>query len=86
MSWHHPDYDHPEWVIDVGNREFHKIITIMQRMNPTPENLAVIRGLIDSLEYEYLQKRRVLDVKEGIGKDSAAVKRSKEKANEGNRR
>ena len=79
MSYHHPDYAYSDWVIWVGNREFHKTITIVQRMRPTPENLAVIRGLIDSLEYEYLQKRRTLDVAEGVGKDSAAVKRAQKK-------
>jgi len=80
MAWHHPNTtEFPEWVVDVGNNHFHKCLTIVQRMNPTPENLTVIRGLIDSLEYEYLDKRRILDVQEGIGSDSTAVKKALEK-------
>lgn len=77
MANHHPDREGlPEWVIDLGNQFFHKAVTIVQRMLPNPENLAVIRGLIDALEYEYLVKRAVLDVSEGIGIDSTAVKKA----------
>jgi hypothetical protein len=77
MAGHHPDRSaFPEWVLDVGNQIFHKAITICQRMLPTPENVTVIHNLIMSLEYEYLIKRAVLDMKEGIGADSAAVKKA----------
>lgn len=77
MANHHPDRDkYPEWVIDVGNNHFHKTLTIVQRMLPTPENMAVIRGLIDAMEYEYLEKRRFIDLEELIGADSAAVKKA----------
>lgn len=77
MANHHPDREkYPEWVIDVGNNIFHKTVTIIQRMLPTPENMAIIRGLIDALEFEYLEKRRFIDVEELIGADSTAVKKA----------
>lgn len=86
MANHHPDREkYPEWVIDLGNQMFHRVVGIVQRMLPTPENMAVIRGLCDSLEYEYLEKRRYIDVHELIGADSTAVKKAlkeqKERAN-----
>lgn len=81
MAWHHPNItDYPKWVIETGNNHFHKTLTIVQSMRATQENIAVIRGLCDSLEYEYLRKRCELDVAEGIGADSAAVKKALEKA------
>jgi hypothetical protein len=58
---HHPDYDYPHWTINLKNNMFHKVLTVIQNMKATPENLADIRAFCDSLEYEYLQKRRVLD-------------------------
>jgi hypothetical protein len=65
---HHPDYEkHPNWTIWMKNHLFHKVVTLVQRMKSTPENLMWIRGFIDALEYEYLQKRAVCDVEEGIG-------------------
>jgi hypothetical protein len=77
MASHHPDREkYPEWIIDVGNQMFHKTLTIIQRMLPVPENMAIIRGLIDALEYEYLEKRRFIDVEELIGADSTAVKKA----------
>jgi hypothetical protein len=77
MANHHPDREkYPEWVIDVGNNIFHKTLTIIQRMLPTPENMAIIRGVLDALEFEYLEKRRFIDVEELIGADSTAVKKA----------
>ena len=62
MQRHHPNKTlYPDWVLDVGNMQFHKSLTVIQRMRPIPENLAVIRAFIDALEYEYLDKRRRLD-------------------------
>lgn len=58
---HHPDYDYPHWTVNLKNNLFHKILTVVQIMKATPENLADIRALCDCLEYEYLQKRRILD-------------------------
>jgi len=55
---------------------FHKVVTVVQRMLPTIENLVVIRNLVDALEWEYLRKKEVLDVAEGIGVDSTAVKKA----------
>lgn len=70
-AWHHPNRkEHPSWVIYL-NHWWHKAATIAQRMKPTPENLAALRGFIDSLEYEYLDKRRQLDVEEKIGEGEA---------------
>lgn len=67
-AYHHPDKQAwPEWVIWMKNHFFHRVCTIVQRMNPTPENIACIRGLLDALEFEYLRKRRVLDEAERIG-------------------
>ena len=63
MALHHPDKElYPEWTIYLGNQIFHQCVTIVQRMGATPENLAIIRGFVDSLEYEYLGKRRYLDI------------------------
>jgi hypothetical protein len=77
MANHHPDREkYPEWVIDLGNNIFHKTVTIIQRMLPTPENMAIIRGVLDALEFEYLEKRRFIDVEELIGADSTAVKKA----------
>ena len=77
MALHHPDRKaHPRWVIETGNQFFHKCLTIVQRMKPTPENLMVIRGLCDALEWEYLHKRLIMDVEDGIGADSTAVKKA----------
>lgn len=77
MAWHHPDKrNSPRWVLDVGNQMFHKVVTVVQRMLPTIENLVVIRNLVDALEWEYLRKKEVLDVAEGIGVDSTAVKKA----------
>jgi hypothetical protein len=75
MAGHHPDREAmPEWVLDVGNQIFHKTVTIVQRMLPNAENITVIHNLIMALEFEYLVKRAVLDMEEGIGSDSTAVK------------
>lgn len=84
MAWHHPNRKAlPRWVLDVGNQMFHKTITIVQRMLPNIENLVIIRNLIDALEWEYLRKKAILDVEEGIGADSTAVKKAiKEVENE----
>jgi hypothetical protein len=77
MANHHPDRENfPEWVLDVGNQYFHKTTTIVQRMLPTPENVTIIHNLIMALEYEYLIKRCILDVEEGIAKDAPAVKKA----------
>jgi hypothetical protein len=43
-------------------------------MLPNAENITVIHNLIMALEFEYLVKRAVLDMEEGIGQDSTAVK------------
>ena len=60
---HHPNRQlYPNWTIAIP-RWLHQVITKIQRMKATEENLAIIRGFIDALEYEYLQKRRVLDEK-----------------------
>lgn len=58
---HHPDYDYPHWTVTLRNNMFHKVITIIQNMKCTTENLADIRAFCDVIEYEYLQKRRILD-------------------------
>jgi hypothetical protein len=77
MAGHHPDRENfPDWVLDVGNQMFHKTTTIVQRMLPTPENVTVIHNLIMALEYEYLIKRCMLDTAEGLGAESAAVKKA----------
>ena len=62
MALHHPDIiSHPDWTIYLGNQLFHQCVSIVQRMRPTAENLAIIRGFIDSLEYSYLKKRAVIE-------------------------
>jgi len=77
MASHHPDRENfPEWVLDVGNQYFHKTTTIVQRMLPTVENVTVIHNLIMALEYEYLIKRCQLDTVEGLGAETAAVKKA----------
>ena len=59
---HHPSKAlFPHWVLNLGNKLFHQVVTVSQRMNATDENLAKIRVLIDALEFEYLMKRRELD-------------------------
>jgi len=69
MPRHHPAYKvHPEWTIDLKNHLFHQVATVVQRMKPTEENLMWIRGLIDALEWEYLNKRAILDVEQRMGK------------------
>lgn len=80
-AYHHPDkHEYPEWVILIKNHLFHKVVTIVQRMLPTTDNLMYIRGFIDALEWEYLCKRRALDVEEKIGADSHAVQKAIEEA------
>lgn len=75
MAGHHPDRAGlPEWTLDLGNQVFHKTVTIVQRMLPNEENVTIIHNLIMALEYEYLCKRAVLDVSQGINKDTTAVK------------
>ena len=62
MAKHHPSKAlFPNWTLDLRNQLFHRVVTIIQRMNETPQNLADIRALIDALEFEYLMKRRILD-------------------------
>ena len=81
MASHHPDRGGmPTWILDLGNQFFHKAVTIVQRMLPTPENVTVIHNLIMALEYEYLIKRAVLDMQEGIGKDVPAVRKALKEA------
>lgn len=71
MALHHPDKKlYPEWVIDTGNQLFHRCVSIVQEMRPIPENLAIIRGFIDSLEYAYLEKRRYLDIADRSKEDN----------------
>jgi hypothetical protein len=74
MANHHPDREGmPKWVLDLGNQFFHKAVTIVQRMKPTEENITKIHNLIMALEFEYLVKRAVMDVRDKIGADSTAV-------------
>ncbi len=77
MANHHPDRDGlPAWVLDVGNQIFHKTVTIVQRMLPTEENVTIIHNLIMALEWEYLSKRCILDVGEGLCYNSVAVQKA----------
>jgi len=62
VAKHHPSKAlFPCWTLDIRNQLFHRVVTIVQRMNENEQNLADIRTLIDALEFEYLIKRRVLD-------------------------
>ena len=45
-------------------------------MLPNEENVTIIHNLIMALEFEYLVKRAILDVGEGIGRDSTAVRKA----------
>lgn len=77
MANHHPDREGlPKWVLDVGNQIFHKTLTIVQRMLPTEENVTIIHNLIMALEWEYLQKRCILDVGEGLCYNAVAVQKA----------
>lgn len=65
MALHHPDKAlYPDWELFLPNQLFHQVVTIIQHMNATDLNLSYIRAFIDSLEYEYLMKRRILDEEE----------------------
>lgn len=81
-AYHHPDYSVPRWVILIKNHLWHKVVTMVQRMNSTEDNLMYLRGFIDALDVEYLRMRRDLDVAQGIGADSNAVKKAVKKAEE----
>jgi len=82
-SYHHPDKaEHPRWVLIMKNFLFHKVITIVQRMLPNEDNIMYIRSFIDALEWEYLVKRRFLDVADKIGAESGAVKKAVKEAEE----
>ena len=62
MAHHHPSKAlFPNWTLWIRNQLFHKVITIIQHMNETEQNLADIRAFADAIEFEYLMKRRVLD-------------------------
>jgi len=62
MSLHHPSKAlFPFWTLNLGNKLFHQTVTVCQNMNSTPENLAKLRALVDSLEFCYLMMRRELD-------------------------
>lgn len=80
MAWHHPNHDNPLWVLLLKNQLFHQVVTVVQRMKPTEENIMYIRQLADAIEYEYLRKREILDVEQGLGSESGAVKKALEKA------
>lgn len=81
-AWHHPNRENPRWVLIMKNHLFHKVVTLVQRMLPNVENVMYIRQFIDALEYEYLKKREVLDVAQGIGADSNAVIKAIKKTEE----
>ena len=84
-AYHHPDRkEYPEWVIYMKNFLFHKVVTIVQRMLPNEENLMFIRGFLDALEWEYLCKRRALDIEQKIGVDSGAVQKAIKEAEAAN--
>ena len=77
MASHHPDREGlPRWILDLGNNTFHKTVTIVQRMNPTEENITIIHNLIMALEWEYLIKRCLLDVEQELGAETPAVKKA----------
>lgn len=77
MAGHHPNRDDlPRWTLDLGNQVFHKTVTIVQRMLATEENVTIIHNLIMALEWEYLIKRCVLDVGEGLCYNTTAVQKA----------
>jgi hypothetical protein len=77
MANHHPDREGlPSWVLDLGNQIFHKTCTVVQGMLPTEENVTIIHNLIMALEWEYLIKRAVLDVGEGLCMNTVAVRKA----------
>jgi hypothetical protein len=45
-------------------------------MLPTEENVTIIHNLIMALEWEYLMKRAVLDVGEGLCMNTVAVRKA----------
>ena len=64
---HHPDKEQwPEWVLDLP-QSLHMVVNAIQRLKSTDENLAIIRSFLDSVDYEYLRKRRQLDEGENNG-------------------
>ncbi len=66
---HHPDKDRfPDWTIDLPT-SLHDVINAFQREPLYDESLTVLRGFIDSLEYEYLNRRRILDEKDAEEED-----------------
>ena len=58
---HHPNKEAwPNWVLHLP-QSLHMVVNAIQRLKADDENLAIIRSFLDSIEYEYLSKRRMLD-------------------------
>jgi len=67
MPAHHPDKErYPDWTLELKNNLFHKVVTVVQRMKSTPENLTAVFNLICSLFYELLRMLREIDEKEKV--------------------
>jgi hypothetical protein len=66
MDLHHPSREvFPNWILAIP-ATLHKVVSAVQQMATTEENLAILRAFIDSLEFEYLMKRRGLDEQDAI--------------------
>lgn len=60
---HHIDYE-KNWTVEL-NGQWHRSITILQRMNATPENYAKAINLLHSVTHEANRIRMELDITEG---------------------
>lgn len=58
---HHIKYD-PEWTVEL-NGYWHKAVTVLQRLSPTPQNYADAINFLHAVIEEVNRIRRQLDTK-----------------------
>ncbi len=61
MQTHHIEYKPDEWTVDLPGH-MHKVVTIIQRTNPTMERYAVLTGFLHAITYIWNLYRRELDL------------------------
>lgn len=59
---HHITYD-PEWIVDINALQ-HKVVTVLQRTNPTPQRYAELTNFVHAVLYIWNEMRQDLDIKE----------------------
>lgn len=59
LTRHHLCYD-PEIIVLIPSKGSHLILTSFQRMNPTPENIKLLKNFKRAVNYIIREKKKIL--------------------------